>query len=95
MLSATPVSVTVWVLFQLLAVKVSVPGLTVPSSVAPLVTATVTLAVGRLASLTVKVSTPPSVTVVAPPLWTTISPTVSSSMVVTLTVSSGTVMSLL
>ena len=50
--SSTPVTVTVWAVFQLMVVKVSIAGLTVAAAGALEVTTTVTLAVG-LASSTI------------------------------------------
>ena len=46
--SFTPVTVTVWTVFQLLVVKVNVAELTVAAAVLPEVTAISTLAVGWL-----------------------------------------------
>ena len=80
MASSAPVTVTVWVLFQLEAVNVSVPEPTVPSSVSPLLTATVTSAVGSLLSATVKLEVPPA-SVACPVTGPVVSPVVSSSVV--------------
>ena len=56
MASSTPVTVTVCVVFQVVVVKVSDDGDTVPSLASRLVTATVTSPVGSVASFTVKVA---------------------------------------
>ena len=53
MSSSTPVTVTVWAVFQLSAVKVSDAGETVATAVSPLATATVTSPLGWEASFTV------------------------------------------
>ena len=50
---STPVTVTVWAVFQLAEVKVKVAGLTVAIAVLPDATAICTLAEGRVASATV------------------------------------------
>ena len=83
-------------MLQLVVLKVSVVAAapapptaedTSPSLVFPLATATVTVAVGALASATVKLSVAPvSLVRVEPPLSTTVSPARSSSALVTLTV---------
>ena len=72
MSSVTPVSVTVCAVFQFAVVKVSAvvaagapaPEDTLPSPESPLDTSTVTVAVGSLASFTVKVAAAPSAAVI-------------------------------
>src|SRR2546423_10700223 len=75
--SSTPVTVTVWGVFQLAAVKVKLDGETVPSAVLPLLMGTVTFAVGWLFNTTVKVAVPPASVVVNPEAGETVTPAVS------------------
>ena len=63
--SFTPVTVTVWAVFQLAAVKTSEAVLTDPSVVSLELTGMVTFAVGAEPSLTVKEIDPPASVVVA------------------------------
>jgi len=51
--SSTPVTVTVWGLFQSAGLKVSVAGVTVATVVSPLATVTVTSVLGAVLSATV------------------------------------------
>src|SRR5215213_9566237 len=76
--SFTPVAVTVWAMFQLAAVKMSVAGLTLPSVGSLLLRPIVTFAVGWLSNLTVKVAVPPA-SLVSPLIADTLMPAVSSS----------------
>ena len=78
-------SVTVWAVFQLAAVKVRLAGETVPSAVLPDERPIVTLAVGCELSTTVKVAVPPASVVVRPDVGVTVSPAVSLSVLVTKT----------
>ena len=75
-------AVTVCAVFQFEDVKVRVDGLTVPSPVSELLTATVTLAVGWLESFAVNVAVVPY-SVVTPLIVVTVNPAVSSSMFTT------------
>ena len=78
-----PVTVTVCAMFQFMAVNVRVAGFAVASPGSLLPTATVTAAVGWVASATVNVSMPPaSVVSVDPPVSTTVRPAVSLSVMV-------------
>ncbi len=58
--SSTPVTVTVCGVSQLLALKLRLAGVTLPSVLSLLEVATVTVPVGWLDSLTVKVAVPPA-----------------------------------
>src|SRR5260221_8748493 len=82
-LSSTPVTVTVWAVFQLGGVNVTVGGATVPSAVLLDERATVTLAVGWLARRTVNVAVPPDSVVTSPATGATTTPATSLSWFVT------------
>src|SRR5215470_10739304 len=58
--SSTPVTVAVWLVFQLAEVKVNEAGLTVPSVVSLLLSPIVTSAVGAWVRRMVKVAVPPA-----------------------------------
>ena len=80
--SATPVTVTVCAVIQLLPVKVSVSTDTVPSVGTSEATDTVTSAVGSVASRTARLALPPASVVVVPEGVVTTTPAVSSSVLV-------------
>ena len=83
MKSSTPVTVTVWGVLQLSAVKSRLPGATLPSPVSLEEKAMVTLASGRLSSTTVKRAAPPASVVTSGEIGTTVMPAVSLSALVT------------
>ena len=86
-LSSTPVTVTVWAVFQAAGMNVSEETLTVASPVSPLETRITTLESGSASRTTVKVSVvPDSATEVEPLDSTIVKPATSSSVVVALTV---------
>ena len=72
--SNTPVMVTVRATFQSVVVKVSTPGVTVPSVASLEASAMVTFAVGAVLSTTEKVAVPPSSVVVSPEVGVTVMP---------------------
>ena len=78
-MSSTPVTVTVWGVFQLAEVKVKLGLSTVPSAVLSEVIPMVTSAVGGLFRTTVKVAVPPASVVVNPAVGLIEIPPVSSS----------------
>ena len=80
--SSTPVTVTVWAVFQLAAVKVRLAGEVVPSAVLLDERPIVTLAVGWEFSLTVNVAVPPASVVLRPEVGLMVNPAVSSSLLV-------------
>ncbi len=80
----TPVTVTVWALFQFAVVKVSDAGGTVPSVVSFDEMPIVTSAVGCASSTTVNVAVPPA-SVVLPLIVETVIPEASLSVFVTVT----------
>ena len=87
MSSSTPVTVTVWAVFQVTSVNVNVAGDTVASPVSPDTTANTTLEVGLVVSTTSNVSVEPaSSTRVESPDSKTMNAAVSSSVVVAVTV---------
>ena len=61
--SCTPVTATVWRVFQSTGVKISACGGTVAAAVSSETTVTVTVANGRVASRTPKLAVPPSASV--------------------------------
>ncbi len=73
--SATPVTVTVWAVFQLAAVKTKLVGAAVPSLGSELATGMVTSAVGGASNFTVKVAVLPVSSVVNPAAAATVIPT--------------------
>jgi len=79
-----PVTTTVWAIFQLELLKVKLVLTILPSVNLELVKGRVTVAVGALPNLTVKLAVPP-LSVVLPLIAETISPAVSSSVTVTVT----------
>ena len=81
--SLTPVTVTVCGVFQFAFVKVTLAGLTVPSTVLLELRPIVTSAVGCEFSTTVKVAVPPASVVVRPEVGVTVMPAVSLSVLVT------------
>ena len=88
--SSSPVTVTVCAVAQLLDVKVSAAGLTVPSVGSPLSTPMVTFASGLVVRRTVNVavpSVPPASVVLSPAVGLTVTPgvPVSPSVAVTVT----------
>ena len=80
MASSTPVIVTVWGAFQLVVVKATLAGLTVPSEVSELLRAIVTPLVGSEFSTIVNVACPPASVVVKPEMGSTVIPALSSSV---------------
>ena len=83
--SSPPVTVTVWGMFQLAAVKVSEATETAPSVGSELERLIVTSAVGCEVRTTVKVAAPPASVMASPDVGVTVMPAVSSSAFVTLT----------
>ena len=75
--------VTVWGAFQLVVVKATLAGLTVPSEVSELLRAIVTPLVGSEFSTIVNVACPPASVVVRPDTGSTVIPALSSSVLVT------------
>ena len=82
--SSTPVTVTVWGVFQLALVKVKLDLSTVPSVVLLLVNGMVTSAVGCVFNLTVNAAVPPASVVVKGVVGVMVTPAVSLSVIVTL-----------
>src|SRR5262245_39236730 len=80
--SFTPVTVTVWAVFQFAAVKLTDTGDTVPSAVLELDRPIVTSAVGWLVSTTVNVAVPPASVVTRPDVGLTVIPAASLSVFV-------------
>ena len=87
--SSTPVTVTVCVVLQLAAPKVTLVGETVPSKILLLLRPIITSAVGSLLSLIVKVAVPPASVVTSPEVGVTVNPAVSLSVLVTATSATG------
>src|SRR5438876_898754 len=81
--SFTPVTVTVWGVFQFADVNVRLAGATVPSAVLLDEIPTETLAVGCELSTTVNVAVPPASVVVRPEVGETVTPAVSLSVLLT------------
>ena len=81
----TPLTVTVWAIFQFNEVNVRLEADTVPSAVLLLLIGIVTFASGLLVSATVKLEVPPASVVVNPEVGPTAMPAVSSSVLLTLT----------
>ena len=74
---------TVWAVFQLPVVNVTLAGATVPSAVSVLESPIETLAVGWLVSTMLNVAVPPASVVVSPDVGLTVIPTASLSVLVT------------
>ena len=78
--SSTPVTVTVWAVFQVAGVNVTLAGATAPSVTSVVASPMLTLAAGWLFSTTVKVAVPPASVVTRPRVGVTAMPIASLSV---------------